>query len=60
MKKEPQLAEDPVVEEIRSIRADLWREAGGTVAGLIRLLEQRKPPKRRPTASRSKRTPRRV
>ncbi len=60
MKKEPQLAEDPVVEEIRSIRADLWREAGGTVAGLIRLLEQRKPPKRRPPAARSERTPRRV
>lgn len=58
VKKEPRLAEDPVVEEVRTIRAELWREAGGTVAGLIRLLEQRKPPKRRPTATRSKRTPR--
>ncbi|UCC31918.1 MAG: hypothetical protein JSU86_06495 [Phycisphaerales bacterium] len=60
MKKRLRLAEDPVVAEVRSIRAELWREAGGTVAGLIRLVEQRKPSKRKPTAARSKRTPRRA
>ena len=53
MKSKPRLAEDPVVKEIRSIRAELWREAGGTVAGLIRLLEQRKPPKRQNSKSRN-------
>ncbi len=60
MKRTPRLAEDPVVAEVRSIRAELWREAGGTVAGLIRLLEQGKRPRRKPTAARSKRTSRRV
>lgn len=53
MKSKPRLAEDPVVKEIRSIRAELWREAGGTVASLIRLLEQRKPPKRQNSKSRN-------
>ena len=60
MKRKPPLVEDPVVEEVCTIRAALWREAGGTVGGLIQLLEQHKPPKRRPTAARSKRTSRRV
>ena len=56
MKRKTLLPEDPVVQEVRSIRADLWREAGGTVAGLIRLLEQRKRPKRKPTTAGSRRT----
>ena len=60
MKKKRRLPEDPVVEEVRSIRAELWREAGGTVAGLIRLIEQRKPSKRKRTAAKSKRTLRRT
>lgn len=60
VKKTSRLVEDPVVEEVRAIRAELWREAGGTVAGLIRLLEQRKPPKRRPTAAKGRRTARRA
>ncbi len=60
MKNKPRLAEDPVVEEVRAIRAELWREAGGTVAGLIQLLEQRKPPRRSPPTARGKRTRRRI
>ena len=59
MKRKPRLAEDPVVAEVRAIRADLWREAGGTVAGLIRLLEQRRRPKPRPTPTKGKPTSRR-
>ena len=34
---------DPVVEEVRRIRAQIWREAGGTPEGLIRLLNERQP-----------------
>lgn len=60
MKRTPRLAEDPVVAEVRSIRAELWREASGTVAGLIRLLERGNRPGRKPTAARSKRTSRRA
>lgn len=56
MKKKTRLVEDPVVDEVRSIRAALWREAGGTVAGLIRLIEQCKPPNRGPAASSRRRT----
>jgi len=58
MKNKPRLAEDPVVGEVRSIRAALWREGGGTVSGLIRLIEQRKPSKRRPARAKSKRAAR--
>ena len=37
--KEPQESrDDPVVEEVRAIRARLWKEAGGTVEGLVRLI----------------------
>jgi hypothetical protein len=42
MKGKSVVKEDPVVEEVRRIRTALWQEAGGTVAGLLRLLE---PPK---------------
>jgi len=60
VKSKPRLAEDPVVAEVRSIRAELWREAGGTVAGLIRLLEPGKRSRRKPTAVRGKRIRRRA
>ena len=60
VKREPRMAEDPVVGEVRSIRAGLWREAGGTVGGLIRLLDQRKRPRRKPAPVQSKRTARRL
>jgi hypothetical protein len=56
MKTKSVIEEDPVVAEVRRIRADLWREGGSTVAGLLRLLEapkvkKRRPPARKPTGS---------
>jgi hypothetical protein len=39
MKTKSTVTEDPVVSEVRRIRAQLWREGGGTVAGLLRLLQ---------------------
>lgn len=60
MKRVPRLAEDPVVAEVHSIRAELWCEGGGTVAGLIQLPEKRKTPRRKPTATKSARRPRRA
>ena len=33
------LQPDPVVEEVRQVRSQLWKEAGGTAADLIRLLQ---------------------
>lgn len=60
MKKRRVLTEDPVVEEVRAIRADLWRQAGGTVTGLMRLLDQGQRPKRRAAAGRSKRSTRSI
>ena len=50
------VAEDPVVAEVRRIRAELWREAGGIVAGLLRLLQSRKILKRRPMNGKRTRT----
>ncbi|MCI0722292.1 MAG: hypothetical protein L0338_25465 [Acidobacteria bacterium] len=50
MKTRSEGDEDPVVAEVRRIRAELWRESGGTVAGLLRLLETRQGPKRRAPA----------
>jgi hypothetical protein len=42
VKKRP-LADDPAIEEVRRIRAEVRREAGGTPEGLIRLLDERQP-----------------
>jgi hypothetical protein len=50
MKTKSNVEEDPVVAEVRRIRAELWREAGGTVAGLLRALGARQVPKRRTPA----------
>ena len=33
--------DDPVVREVREARAKLWEEAGGTIAGLMRLAKER-------------------
>ncbi|MFH0982557.1 MAG: hypothetical protein V2A79_13615 [Planctomycetota bacterium] len=33
--------DDPVVAEVRAIRAQLWKEGGGTVAGLVELIRRR-------------------
>ncbi len=35
--------DDPVVEEVRRIRAQLWKKAGGTVKGLRTLLDKEFP-----------------
>ncbi|MDO8631149.1 MAG: hypothetical protein Q7R41_11715 [Phycisphaerales bacterium] len=32
--------DDPVVSEVRQARQELWRRAGGTLGGLIRLLDE--------------------
>lgn len=47
MKKNRSLREDPVVREVREARRKLWEQAGGTIDGLIRLLDQRVPKKRK-------------
>ncbi len=35
--------EEQIIDEIRAARNKLWREAGGTVAGLARLLSEPSP-----------------
>ncbi len=32
--------DDPVVAEVRRVRARLWQEAGGTVEALVRLMQE--------------------
>jgi hypothetical protein len=46
MKKKCSWPEDPVVREVRQIRQRLWKEAGGTIEGLTRLLDREKPARR--------------
>jgi hypothetical protein len=38
-------AEEQIIEEVRQARADIWNRAGGSGAGLMRLLQN---PSRRP------------
>lgn len=45
---------DPVVEEVRQARRALWKQAGGTVEGLMRLVAKRVSVKR-PADARSTR-----
>ncbi len=54
MKKNAILSEDPVVHEVRQARQKLWNQAGGTMEGLLRLLDERVP-KRRAPASKGRR-----
>jgi hypothetical protein len=42
MSKKP-IWDDPVVREVRQARQALWNEAGGTIEGLLRLLDERVP-----------------
>ncbi len=58
MKPRSSTKEDPVVAEVRAIRAELWREAGGTVEGLLKLIgaEHRARQRRRPQRARRTRT----
>ena len=50
MNAKPVGGQDPVVAEVRRIRADPWRQGGGTVASLLRLLGTREAWKTRPLA----------
>ena len=34
----PRREEEEIIDEIRRARAEIWREAGGTAEGLVRLL----------------------
>ena len=43
MKKSRLPEEDPVVAEVRAIRARMWQEAGGTIQGYLRLLDSENP-----------------
>ena len=47
MKKKVSVIDDPVVREVRQARQKLWEEAGGTVEGLLRLLDERVPRRRK-------------
>ncbi len=46
MKKKTETPDDPVVAEIRAIRASMWQEAGGTPGDFLRLLDREIPAKR--------------
>lgn len=56
MRSKKKLPGDPVVAEVRAVRQQLWREAGGTMEGLLRLLDEIEPvaPKVRPQPRRTK------
>lgn len=47
MPKRSTIPEDPVVREVRAIRQALWKKGGGTVAGLLRAIEEFAPPLKR-------------
>jgi len=38
--------DDPVVSEVRAIRAKLWKEGGGTIEGFLKLLHREAKTKR--------------
>lgn len=42
MKNSRRFEDDPVVAEVRAIRARLWKEAGGTIDGFLKLLAKEK------------------
>ncbi len=39
--KDVEWPEDPVVDEVRTIRAKMWKEGGGTVAGFLEIVRIR-------------------
>ncbi len=41
MTRKTQWPDDPVVREVRQARAKLWKEAGGTIEGLMELVHSR-------------------
>lgn len=54
MNRRTKVQDDPVVEEVRAIRAKLWQEAGGTVEGLISLLDAERSKMRTTAKAKSK------
>jgi len=56
MSKKSLMTHDPVVEEVRAIRAKLWKEAGNSVEGLVQLLDQYFPELRRPRSPKHRKT----
>ena len=57
MKKQTSWPDDPVVNEVRKVRQEIWREAGGTIEGLLAWLDREVQPK--PAGKRRTRRPRR-
>lgn len=54
MKRRKRVLDDPVVREVRGVRQRLWKQAGGTFEGLLKLLDETVPKKpRRRRRSRS-------
>jgi hypothetical protein len=51
-RKNDAFPEDPVVQEVRQIREKLWKEGGGTAAGLMKVLERIVPSQEEPQARR--------
>lgn len=47
MNRKATLPQDPVVREVRQARQKLWKQAGGTMEGLLRLLDERVPKRRK-------------
>jgi len=43
MTRKQALPDDPVVREVRATRQRLWKEAGGTFDGLLKLLDRTVP-----------------
>ena len=54
MKRKTSVFDDPVVEEVRRIRAKLWAEAGGTVEGYLRLMDERAELRKKAAANKGK------
>jgi hypothetical protein len=50
----PRREEEQAIEEVRRARAEVWRRAGGTAAGLVRLLSEPPPQIRRPEADKTR------
>jgi hypothetical protein len=40
MKRTKTFPDDPVVEEVRTARQKIWKNAGGTFGGLLKLLDR--------------------
>jgi hypothetical protein len=53
-RKPKEIEEDPVVAEVRRWRAQVFKGAGGTLAGLIKLLDKPRVAKKTRRRSRSK------